>query len=200
MTDSQEDLSLLCSLRINYLDSKGIVTRNVANPKSYLILGRNEFKDIVLKIECGKVQVSYGIRDMTLHTRFVKEGKSTIALKEPPLQLLISNCPVGKLSMFLKVLMAKVQRLKDATPVSLKQRLHSLKPSSFQEISPLNALDINVLNNKVKAAMSKQPTWPQTPKGVKRKHESCDQENTTPTRVSWKVFLLFAIIILFCLS
>ncbi|KAG8190444.1 hypothetical protein JTE90_009281 [Oedothorax gibbosus] len=74
------------------------------------------------------------------------------------------------------------QRLKNTTSVTLKQGLHSLRPPSFVEISPLNALDVNILNNKAKEAMAKKPTWPQTPKGIKRKHESCDQDKTTPTR------------------
>ncbi|CAL1301829.1 unnamed protein product [Larinioides sclopetarius] len=113
---------------------------------------------------------------MTLHTRFVKEGKATISLKQPPIQMFISNCPVGKLSMFLKVLMAKVQKAKDATPLSAKNRLQALKPPSFEEISPLTAVDINTLNNKVLAAMAKKSAFPQTPKSTKRKREVGEQE------------------------
>ncbi|KAF8768190.1 ATP-dependent DNA helicase PIF1 like protein [Argiope bruennichi] len=188
MSESEEDISLLCFLKVCYLDNKGNVSRQISNPKSYLQLGRNEFRDIVLKIECGKIHCSFKIKDMTLHTRFVKEGKSTITLKQPPLQMFISNCPVGKLSMFLKVLMAKVQKAKNATPVSVKDRLQTLKPPSFQDISPLTALDINILNNKVSAAMTKKSAFPQTPKSTKRKREHGMQENTTPTRGQNRTF------------
>ncbi|GBM62453.1 ATP-dependent DNA helicase PIF1 [Araneus ventricosus] len=182
MSGQEEDISLLCFLKICYLDDKGNVSRQVSNPKSFLQLGRNEFRDIVLKIQCGKIQSSFKIQNMTLHTRFVKEGKATISLKQPPLQMFISNCPVGKLSMFLKVLMAKVQKAKDATPVSAKDRLQTLKPPSFEEISPLTAVDINSLNNKVAAAMAKKSAFLQTPKSTKRKRVVGEQESVTPTR------------------
>ncbi|GFT70693.1 ATP-dependent DNA helicase PIF1 [Nephila pilipes] len=182
MAGSEEDVSLVCSLKICYLNSLGNVSRQVANPKSFLQLGRNEFRDIVLKVECGKVQTNFKICEMTLHSRFVKEGKSTISLKQPPLQMFISNCPVGKLSMFLKVLMAKVQKSKDTKTISVKDRLQALKPSSFQEISPLSSIDINILNNKVNSAVTTKSAFPQTPKSSKRKLEVGEKENTTPTR------------------
>ncbi|GFX94273.1 ATP-dependent DNA helicase PIF1 [Trichonephila clavipes] len=182
MAGSEEDISLVCCVKICYLNNQGNVSRQVANPKSFLQLGRNEFRDIVLKVECGKVQANFKICDMTLHTRFLKEGKSTISLKEPPLQMFISNCPVGKLSMFLKVLMAKVKSSKDAKTVSAKDRLQALKPPSFQEISPLTSIDINVLNNKVVCTKTAKSAFPQTPKSSKRKRELEDKENTTPSR------------------
>ncbi|XP_042905170.1 ATP-dependent DNA helicase PIF1 [Parasteatoda tepidariorum] len=182
MSENLEDISLLCSIKICYLDGKGNMTQSIANPKSFIHLGRNEFRDLVLKLECGKINASYDVKDVTLHTKFFKEGKSTITLKDPPLQIFISNCPTGKLGIFLKTLMAKVEKHKTVKAPSVKERLQSLKPSSFQEISPLTAIDMNVLNNKAAALATKQSTWPQTPKAAKRKHENCGQENNTPNR------------------
>ncbi|GFY47732.1 ATP-dependent DNA helicase PIF1 [Trichonephila inaurata madagascariensis] len=98
--------------------------------------------------------------------------------------MFISNCPVGKLSMFLKVLMAKVKSSKDAKTVSAKDRLQALKPPSFQEISPLTSIDINVLNNKVGSTKTAKSAFPQTPKSSKRKRELHDKENTTLTVVA----------------
>ncbi|XP_035223707.1 ATP-dependent DNA helicase PIF1-like [Stegodyphus dumicola] len=175
---SEQDLSLLCSVKINYLDNKGCATRNIANAKSVLQLGRNEFRDIILKIDCGKTNYAYGIKDMTLHTKFVKEGKATITLKSPYIQIFISNCPPGKLNAFLKTLLAKVESLKDTKRIGTKERLLSTKPRSFEEISPLTAVDVTALHNRLNNG--KQNKYPQTPTSLKRKRDG--EENTTPSR------------------
>ncbi|GIY60798.1 ATP-dependent DNA helicase PIF1 [Caerostris darwini] len=182
MSGSEEDLSIVCSLKICYLDKEGNISRQVMNSKSFVQLGRNEFKDIVLKIECGKIKSSYRIKDMTLHTKFVRDGKSTISLKEPPLQMFISNCPFTKLRVFLTVLMAKIQKSKSATPVSARDRLKSLKPSTFQEISPITSVDLKSLDNKVNSEVTKNSAFPTTPKSSKRKRETYQEGNVTPTQ------------------
>lgn len=186
MSVNPDDSLLCCSVKLNHLDVKGCITRSINNSKSVMQLGRNEFRDIVLKLECGKFQFSFGIKDMTLHTRFVKEGKATITLKEPKVQILISNCPTGKLSVFLKTLYAKVQGLKETKPVGAKERLLSTKPPSFEEISPLTAVDINVLH-KNSSSKPKQSNWPDTPKSVKRKIDQVAQGGT-PSRVRVVIF------------
>ncbi|XP_054706635.1 ATP-dependent DNA helicase PIF1-like [Uloborus diversus] len=179
---SQEDLSLSCSVKVNYLDGKGCVNRSLNNARSLIQLGRNEFREIILKIECGKITLSFGIKDMILHTRFIKEGKATITLKEPNVHILISNCPTGKLNAFLKTLVAKVERLKESKPIGVKERLLSTKPRSFEEISPLTALDVNILQKRLNKPVSKQSNWPETPKSRKRGAQDSGPENSTPLR------------------
>lgn len=183
MSNHLNDQLLYCSVKINYLDTKGCITRSVNNAKSVIQLGRNELRDIILKIECGKFAFSFGIKDMTLHTRFISEGKATITIKEPHIQIMISNCPTGKLDVFLKTLFAKVEVLKKTKPLSVKERLLSTKTSSFEEISPLTAIDVTVLSNRLITKRTKPSGSPETPKSLKRKRENGCSE-TTPNRVS----------------
>lgn len=180
MSNHLDDPLLCCSVKLNFLDAKNSITRSVNNAKSVIQLGRNEFRDIILKLECGKFGFSFGIKDMTLHTKFVKEGKATITLKEPKVQIMISNCPTGKLNVFLKTMFAKVEKLKETKPVGLKERLLSVKTSSFEEISPLTAVDVNILSSRLNV---KKANIPETPKSQKRKRDCLGQE-ITPNRVS----------------
>lgn len=180
MSNHLDDPLLCCSVKLNFLDAKNSITRSVNNAKSVIQLGRNEFRDIILKLECGKFGFSFGIKDMTLHTKFVKEGKATITLKEPKVQIMISNCPTGKLNVFLKTMFAKVEKLKETKPVGLKERLLSVKTSSFEEISPLTAVDVNILSSRLNV---KKANIPETPKSQKRKRVCLGQE-ITPNRVS----------------
>lgn len=177
------DDPLCCSIKLNYLDDKGCITRSVNNSKSVIQLGRNEFRDIILKLECGKFPFSFGINDITLNTRFIKEGKATITLKDPRVQIMISNCPTGKLNVFLKTLFAKVEVLKGTKPLGLKERLCSSKTSSFEEISPLTTVDVNALSSKLKPKRTENVS-PVTPKSRKRKIGDSNPDSITPNRVS----------------
>lgn len=180
---SHLDYPLLnCCVKLNYLDGKGCITRSVSNPKSVIQLGRNEFRDIILKLECGKFKFSFGIKDMILHTKFVNDGKATITLKEPKIQIMISNCPTGKLNVFLKTLFAKVEKLKETKTLGFKDRLLSTKTSSFEEISPLTAVDINILSKRLNVKKPNSSQSPTTPKSLKRKREVL--QDITPNRVS----------------
>ena len=46
--------------------------------------------------------------DLTIHRKFVKEGKLTMDFKESKVKLMISNAPRNELTIFVKTLAAKM--------------------------------------------------------------------------------------------
>ena len=100
------------------------------------------FRDILLHCETGKTSFKFPLRDFQLHKRFMKEGKATLELKDQGVRVMISNAPPNTLLVVLKVLMGKKAALSDKEnqplgPSAIRQRLLSLEPNSFDEISPL---------------------------------------------------------------
>ncbi|XP_064105894.1 ATP-dependent DNA helicase PIF1-like [Macrobrachium nipponense] len=125
-----------CTLVVEHLAPGGTVRKSVSHQQVKLILGRNEFRDIILRVDSPKQSHKFPIRDIQLHKRFIKEGKATIFLKDLKINLMISNAPPNQLLIFMKTLASK-QAIPDGKVISARQRLLSCAPSSFDEISPL---------------------------------------------------------------
>ncbi|KAM9323072.1 ATP-dependent DNA helicase PIF1 [Pholidichthys leucotaenia] len=140
--DGDDGAQLQCCVTVEQLNSSGQATRRQVIRKASLTLGRNEFQEIILRVHDGKVPQNYHLRDFRLFTKFAKEGKSTVKLLPENIQVLISNCPPNKLSMFLKTLSIKHQVWQSSKPLSSREKLKVGLPRSFEAISPLQLKDI----------------------------------------------------------
>ncbi|KAG0701619.1 ATP-dependent DNA helicase PIF1 [Chionoecetes opilio] len=106
--------------------------------KVRLILGRNNFRGLVLRMEGPKHSQQWPLHNFQLHTRFHKEGKATISLKDSSTNLMMSNAPPNQLLVLLKVLHTKKAAAEGGTKAATaRQQLLSSRPSAFEEISPL---------------------------------------------------------------
>ncbi|XP_064415803.1 ATP-dependent DNA helicase PIF1 [Latimeria chalumnae] len=136
-----------CSVTIECLNLAGQAIKRRAIRSARLVLGRNEFRELVLLVDDGKLPQRFALREIQLFTRFVRDGKSTIKLLPENVQVLLSNCPMDKLKVFIRTLAIKYEAgKKDAKPVSDRMRLTAGLPRSFETVSPLQARDVELAN------------------------------------------------------
>ncbi|XP_050713556.1 ATP-dependent DNA helicase PIF1-like [Eriocheir sinensis] len=132
---------LECTLTVEVMRNNAKHTST--HKKVKLMLGRNEFRDLILRMQGAKSSLQWPLsQSFQLHTRFMKEGKATISLGMGTTKLMVSNAPPNALLVFLKVLASKKAvgvegQAGPAKGVTARQRLLSTRPSAFEEISPL---------------------------------------------------------------
>ncbi|KAF3699156.1 ATP-dependent DNA helicase PIF1 [Channa argus] len=181
MFAGEDGAQLQCCVTVEKLNSSGQATRRQVIRKASVVLGRNEFQEIILRVHDGKVPQSYHLKEMKLFTRFARDGKCTIKLLPENIQVLVSNCPPDQLSLFLKTLSIKHQAWKSSKPLSDREKLKAGLPRSFEAISPLQQKDIqkaNELRNKVAPKGLSDRTNKMTVAGtgqqVKRSRNDCN--------------------------
>lgn len=175
---------LLCTVAFEQLSGTGEVLKRTLQKNTTLNLGRNEFKELIMKLTLGKRQLKFLLRDIVIHKKFAREGKSTIKMPSEKTQLMLSNCPPDRLLMFLKTMSTKLECLKQTAGVSDRKRLTSDLPRVFQEISPLNMKDLETAHN-IRAKAEESRTDLFTPKGKgKRKRAGEDEKENRPPKSS----------------
>lgn len=146
MFSEEEGVQLQCCVTLEHLNPSGQATRRQVLRKASVLLGRNEFQEIILRVHDGKVPHSYQLKEFKLFTKFAKDGKCTVKLVPEDIQVLMSNCPPDRLSLFLKTLSIKHQAWRAGKPLSNREKLKAALPRSFEAISPLQQKDIQKVN------------------------------------------------------
>ena len=64
----------------------------------YSCLGRDEFRDIALRIVSSQSPLgkTFLLKELTIHKQFLQEGKATIKLLTQEIQIMFSNCPPNR--------------------------------------------------------------------------------------------------------
>ena len=123
-----EASELECCLTVENLNSNGVVTKRPTFKSITVVLGRDEFRDIVSsQSPLGK---TFLLKELTIHKRFLQEGKATIKLLTQKIQIMFSNCPPNQLAAFLKCLSLKLAQSKQNGIASNRRRLLSDKVRS----------------------------------------------------------------------
>ncbi|XP_077981577.1 ATP-dependent DNA helicase PIF1-like [Glandiceps talaboti] len=174
---------LQCTVTLEMMTAAGTVSKRTVHRNTFVILGRNEFKDIILKVEIGKTCAKYRVQDIKLHKRFVKDGKATIFLPQHRVQIMLANCPPDQLIRFLKCLVTKLEINKSIGGLSDRQRLRSELPQTFDNISPLSQKDFesvsNIRNQQTDAkGTATTPYAAGKKKGMKRNRMELHEENS----------------------
>lgn len=146
MLPREDGAQLQCCVVVEHLNTSGQATRRQVIRKAAVILGRNEFQEIILRVHDGKVPLSYNLKEFKLFTKFARDGKCTIKLLPENIQVLVSNCPPDQLSLFLKTLSIKHQAWQSSKALSDREKLKAGLPRSFEAISPLQQKDIQKVN------------------------------------------------------
>ncbi|TNN69806.1 ATP-dependent DNA helicase PIF1 [Liparis tanakae] len=146
MLDREDGAQLQCCVTVEHLNACGQATRRQVIRKASVILGRNEFQDIILRVHDAKVPQNYHLKEFKLFTKFVREGKCTVKLLPENIQVLFSNCPPDRLNLFLKTLSIKHQARMSSKPMTDREKLKAGLPRSFEAISPLQQKDIQKVN------------------------------------------------------
>ena len=173
---------LTCTIAMEELSASGTVLKRSVHKNLTLTIGRNEFRDVVLKVEFSKKDLKFELKELTIHKKFAKDGKATIKIPDRKLNLMISNCPPDKLIMFLKTLDTKLQCLKLKGFVPERKKLLSGCPRSFEEISPLTIKDLQTVHEARAKTLENKPDL-FTPKGKRKRMEGSDKENDPPRGV-----------------
>ena len=163
---------LECSVAVERLNSNGVVIKRRSFKTVTVVLGRDEFGDIVLRVVATQSPLShkYRLRDISIHKRFMREGKATIKLLQQSVQIMISNCAPNKLMAFLKCMSLKLAQNRDKGFTSERIRLLGERPRSFEQISPLTDKDF----------LAEKESRGQ---GVKRPFNSHNSDSATPKRI-----------------
>ena len=131
-----ENLELDCTVNIEKLTETGHVVSCQKVSSCTITLGRNELREIVVKIspvKGGRTQ-EIVMTEVRMFKTFLRDGKSTIR-SQNKIQLLISNCPPDRLAQFLKMLAIKTGIKKSRA--CDRTKLYSSLPKHFEGISPL---------------------------------------------------------------
>ncbi|XP_069128718.1 ATP-dependent DNA helicase PIF1-like [Argopecten irradians] len=190
--------TLQCTVWMENIGPAGDVQKRTQHKNMTLTLGRNEFRDVVLKLDFAKRDVKYALKELTIHKKFVKDGKATIKIPDKKIQFLLSNCPPDKLIMFLKTMHTKLECQKQKKPVHDRKRLLSDLPRSFEDISPLTLKDLQTVHE-MRAKKTENNLDIFTPKGKgKRKRENDEKENVPPQGVKMARKLMSATVTTTC--
>ncbi|KAK5859744.1 hypothetical protein PBY51_021275 [Eleginops maclovinus] len=142
MFAGEDGAQLQCCLTVEQLNSSGEATRRQVIRKASVMLGRNEFQEIIIRVHDGKISQNYPLKDFKLFTKFARDGKCTVKMLPENTQLLFSNCPPDRLNLFLKTLSIKHQAQLSSKPLTDREKLKAGLPRSFEAISPLQQKDI----------------------------------------------------------
>uniref|UniRef100_A0A3B3Z1K0 ATP-dependent DNA helicase n=1 Tax=Poecilia mexicana TaxID=48701 RepID=A0A3B3Z1K0_9TELE len=146
MLPGEDGAQLQCCVAVEKLNSCGQATRRQLIRKASVILGRNEFQELILRVHDGKLSHSYLLKEFKLFTKFASDGKCTVKLLPENTQVLLSNCPPDRLKLFLKTLSIKHQVWQSGKPLTDREKLKAGLPRSFEAISPLQQKDIQKVN------------------------------------------------------
>ena len=81
-------------LTVENLNSNGVVTKRWTFKSITVVLGRDEFRDIVSsQSPLGK---TFLLKELTIHKQFLQEGKATIKLLTQEIQIMFSSCPPNR--------------------------------------------------------------------------------------------------------
>ena len=141
-----EASELECCLTVENLNSNGVVMKRRTFKSITVVLGRDEFRDIALRIVSSQSPLgkTFLLKELTIHKRFLQEGKATIKPLTQKIQIMFRNCPLNQLATFLKCLSLKLAQSKQNGIASNRRRLLSDKARSFENISPLTDKDFTV--------------------------------------------------------
>ncbi|XP_060030300.1 ATP-dependent DNA helicase PIF1 [Erinaceus europaeus] len=151
MQAESEDAELRCRVAVEELSPGGQPRRRQALRSAELSLGRNERRELLLRLrgsEPGAPPRCFPLRAARLFTRFAAAGRSTLRLptdgapRPGAVQLLLSDCPPERLRRFLRTLRLKLAAAPGPAPASARARLLEPRPRDFVTVSPVQPAEL----------------------------------------------------------
>lgn len=140
------DAELRCRVAVEELSPGGQPRRRQALRTAELSLGRNERRELMLRLQApgpaGRPRC-FPLRAARLFTRFAASGRSTLRLpaacapRPGAVQLLLSDCPPERLRRFLRTLRLKLAAAPGPGPPSARAQLLGPRPRDFVTVSPV---------------------------------------------------------------
>ncbi|XP_076982767.1 ATP-dependent DNA helicase PIF1 [Tamandua tetradactyla] len=143
-----EDAELRCRVAVEELSPGGQTRRRQALRTAELSLGRNERRELMLRLQArgpaGRPRC-FPLRAARLFTRFAATGRSALRLSAEgaprpgagAVQLLLSDCPPDRLRRFMRTLRLKLAAAPGPEPAPARAQLLGPRPRDFVTISPV---------------------------------------------------------------
>lgn len=141
--------TLQCGGTIEWMNNSKEVTKRAKYVSMTVKLLRNEFRDLYLHVDSGKATYKFHVFEVSIHKKFIAEGKATINFHRDNIVIMFYNAPAANLIPFLKTLFIKIASKKQSPKVKLREQLLSGKPHVLEDISPINAKDVNRVRNEL---------------------------------------------------
>jgi ATP-dependent DNA helicase PIF1 len=126
-----------------------------------------------MELRSDKTSCRYRLKGISVHKKFMAEGKASINFSEQNMVLLIFNAPPTQLLTFLRTMFIKLSGDRGEAKVGPRAQLLSSKPSTLQEISPVTLQEVNQVKQKMGYSSI-------TPPGTKKR---AMQEQDAPKQV-----------------
>lgn len=142
----REDAALRCRVTVEELSPGGQPRRRRAMRSAELSLGRNERRELLLRLQPpgpSEPPRCFPLRAARLFTRFAATGRSALRVPGPgaspggAVQLLLSDCPPERLRRFLRTLRLKLAAAPGPAPASSRAQLLGPRPRDFVTVSPV---------------------------------------------------------------
>lgn len=146
--------TLQCGCTIEWMTKQNVVTKRVKYATALIKLLRNEFRDLFLHLESGKIVHKFVLQDVSIHKKFVTEGKASIHFNAENAVMMFYNAPSANLIPFLKTLFIKLTSKKQSPKVKLREQLLSGKAHVLDEVSPVNSKDVNRVRSEIQSKES----------------------------------------------
>lgn len=159
---SQDNCSVICSVTMEWIDSRGSILKKVNHRTASLRLIRNNPREIFIEIvpEKSNLTTKLLLKSVYVFNKFMNEGKASIKFNEEKCTLFLSNAPTVQLINFLKTIYVKITgQSEEVIKNPLKERFANKQSNSYQDVSPITSTDVK----KVKAKIAN-----------KRKHSDTD--------------------------
>uniref|UniRef100_F7ET02 ATP-dependent DNA helicase PIF1 n=1 Tax=Monodelphis domestica TaxID=13616 RepID=F7ET02_MONDO len=158
-----ENPALHCRVALEELSPGGQPRRRQAIKDAELSLGRNERRELMLRLQGTGQSRCFPLRTARLFTRFAAVGRSALrlspdsdaGLSSGSIQLLLSDCPPDRLRRFLRTVRLKLATAPGPGPAPFRSRLLGPRPQAFYTISPIQPEDLKPV-----AATATQDTTP----------------------------------------
>ncbi|KAJ8973172.1 hypothetical protein NQ317_007148 [Molorchus minor] len=183
---SNNDGFLCCAVNIEWLNRQGIVQRKLAHKQANLRLIRNERLEMFVEISADKVApIKLQLKGISVHKKFMSEGKASIKFEPLNCMLYLSNAPPGSLLTFLRTLFVKMTGGKTGpnANTSLRTQLLSNKRQQFEEISPVTNVEMD------KARMKASRGTDTTPSPLASKKRKLERDSSGKTPVAKKLII-----------
>uniref|UniRef100_A0A914VT25 ATP-dependent DNA helicase PIF1 n=1 Tax=Plectus sambesii TaxID=2011161 RepID=A0A914VT25_9BILA len=144
---------LQCAVTVESVaTSNGAGGKKTTHRTALVTVGRNEYRDIFIRLDLGGSSLTYELKDVRVHYKFARDGRGSIELPSKRIVVQLSNCPPHKLNVLLRSLDAKLMLMKKgldvkSTPVSVRERLLGGLPRAFEKLSPLTLNEMKQLQN-----------------------------------------------------
>lgn len=174
----ENDSIVKCAINTEWLSASGSTIKKISYKFGTLRLIRNEVKEMFVEMSSDKtVPIKLRLKSISVHKKFMMEGKASIKFADEKCTLFLSNAPPGTLIVFLRTLMVKLtgensDETKELIKKNFRAHLLSGRPSTFEDVSPITNVELNRARS---LHLSKATTTtPSPPQSKKRKLREVD--------------------------